>query len=516
METVTIDELQALVADLETKCNVVDYTPSYNGGAPFVMTADWQTALAQAGIAPSPMQFSGTQDERLAQVQRVMDEHFTARTQLWRELAASYGSKLNHPSVVFMPPEGQVLHWTEYLALRAPICAALGVRAQTGQPMTYAKHGEGFVFYPAANVNLDVDSLSIPVTPIEIVTMPASVGGVLLGQAAYEGLLGELVNGLPQAGAGGLHVHSTESPTDTDPLESEIIASLDALMAGERLETASAVSPVPILDDPNEATRDYLGFEEYLDVMRRLHQYEEMPNEHKLQFDQAITYRWRDIKALKTLLRDIEGNPNGTALTRYNREMQLLSNRLDQSYLEQHMLRNAMRAEIELLDKQIKRFKKEGKLTQAGNASMIRGRFSQYLDVMGAMDPTSVDALTRMHIMLKEADARVAHLNQGFVEEAKYHYDFYKQHAETDPERAKRHYDRARSLLERTRWPLPQQAPADAATAQAAVSAANDVTEVVDLVAVDAVDIAVATVGESLDNTPAPEFLSSDTATVNE
>lgn len=504
MEQVTMQELQTIVANLEVKHQVVDLNPSYNGGQPFTMSNEDQSAIAISGGIPGLAHYEGTKQEREAAMVAAIREQFNMRVELWRELAAAYGSTMNHPSMVFMPPQGDHLAWTEFLSLRNSIIAALALRAQSGQPLRYERHAEGFVFYPASGVKLESENLSIPVTLTEVVTIPAHVGAVLFEQGGYESLLSEIVGAIPKRDEN-LHVHSGDEQTDAaDPLERDIVASLDALLQTDRLEAANNKSPVPIMDDPNEATRDYLGFEEYLSVMRRLHQYEEMPNEHKLQFDQAITYRWRDIKALRTILHDIEGNPSGTALTRYNKEMQLLSNRLDQSYLEQHMLRGAIKAEIELLDKKIKQLKKEGKKTSSGWLLMIRSRFEQYLQVMGPMDPSSVDVLTRMHILLKEGDAHIAHLNRGFVEEAKYHIDQFKLHAETNPDLALEHRQRAQSLLERTRWPIPE-APKEETKVDE-----DTVDTVVDAVNADLPEAAIRDlepVGESLGTAPAPDFL---------
>lgn len=217
--------------------------------------------------------------------------------------------------------------------------------------------------------------------------------------------------------------------------------------------------------------KDYMTFEAYLETMRKMHSYEQMPDDHKVQFDHSVAYRWRDIKALKLILESVEQNDGLNALGRYHAELVRLSMLNDQAYLELNAMRNAMLDEADELEKRAKDLRKRKLTSQAQSLEAVAKRFREHMRLVGPLPPEAVDVLTRMHNLLDERDKEIAtyksqiqvladevvRLRNAFDEEAEYCFEHQTQLAESDPERAERHRERGQRLLDRRLPSVPKE-----------------------------------------------------------
>ena len=217
--------------------------------------------------------------------------------------------------------------------------------------------------------------------------------------------------------------------------------------------------------------KDYVTFESYLETMRKMHSYEQMPNDHKVQFDHSVAYRWRDIKALKLILASVEENDGLNALGRYHAELVRLSMLNDQAYLELNAMRNAMLDEADELDKRAKDLRKRKLTTQAQQFEVISKRFREHMRLVGPMPPEAVDVLTRMRNLLDAREKEIATYNEqiqvlaneierlrnGLAEEAEYCFEHAQACRETDNERAERHAVRGHRLLALRLPPVKQE-----------------------------------------------------------
>lgn len=208
--------------------------------------------------------------------------------------------------------------------------------------------------------------------------------------------------------------------------------------------------------------KDYVTFESYLETMRKMHSYEQMPNDHKVQFDHSVAYRWRDIKALKLILASVEENDGLNALGRYHAELVRLSMLNDQAYLELNAMRNAMLSEADELEKRAKDLRKRKLTSQAQALEVVAKRFREHMRLVGPMPPEAVDVLTRMRDLLNKRDEEnktyleqinilaneVERLRAGLEQEAKYCFDHASSNRGIDDERADRHVERGQRLLD--------------------------------------------------------------------
>lgn len=206
---------------------------------------------------------------------------------------------------------------------------------------------------------------------------------------------------------------------------------------------------------------DYISFEEYLEVMRKMHSYEQMPGEHRVQFDHAVAYRWRDIKALKLILASVEGNDGVNALGRYNSELVRLSMVNDQTYLELAHMRNTMRAEAKTFRELAVTHRKRNKMV-ALTLEAFANRVDKTLELLGPLPPEAVDMLTRLSGMLNAKASEcnelrgdtialakeVERLRGVLQEEGDYCYKHADALVESEPERATRHRERGDRLIE--------------------------------------------------------------------
>ena len=244
------------------------------------------------------------------------------------------------------------------------------------------------------------------------------------------------------------------------------------------------------VDNPPD---DYISFEQYLEVMRKMHSYEQMPSDHRVQFDHACAYRWRDIKALKLILASVEGNDGTSALGRYNAELVRLSMVNDQTYLELTHLRNMMREEAKVFRELAKSQAKKNKLA-AQSMGVFADRIDNCLELLGPLPDDAVDMLTRLNkiLDLKTEEAaknlngviilstEVERLRNVLQQEADYCYNHANALAESDPERAARHRERGNRLALQLNPPVPVPEPEESLAEDIPVSGADieDVTTI--------------------------------------
>ena len=143
----------------------------------------------------------------------------------------------------------------------------------------------------------------------------------------------------------------------------------------------------PINDNP---TQDYVSFEQYLNLMRQMHAYETMAPADALQFDNACTYRWRDIKALRVMFNQVESGTTNP-MTRFTAELRRVNDLLDSAYLEMSHLRRLIGLEMAHYQQLAKRAtaKKQTTLSmqftalvsRLGKATAMQGRVRQSTDV---------------------------------------------------------------------------------------------------------------------------------------
>jgi hypothetical protein len=212
--------------------------------------------------------------------------------------------------------------------------------------------------------------------------------------------------------------------------------------------------------DAMPAENDFISFESYLDVMRKMHSYEQMPPDHRVQFDHSVAYRWRDIKALKLILGSVDGNDGLNALGRFNAELVRVSMINDQTYLELSHLRNLMKHEVAAFREAANAQRKKSKF-MAQTLEAFANRIEANLRLLGPMPPEAVDMLTRLNNMLtaKTAEAaenydgvirlstEVERLREALTEEANYCYEHAVQLADSDPARSQRHRERGDRLM---------------------------------------------------------------------
>lgn len=213
-------------------------------------------------------------------------------------------------------------------------------------------------------------------------------------------------------------------------------------------------------DNISPELNDYISFEQYLEVMRKMHSYEQMPGDHRVQFDHAVAYRWRDIKALKFILASVEGNDGVNALGRYNGELVRLSMVNDQTYLELAHMRNAMCAEAKAFRELAATHRKRNKMVSLA-LEAFANRVDSTLELLGPLPPEAVDMLTRLSNMLNEKVAEctalrgdtialakeVERLRGVLQEEGDYCHGHATSLTDTDPERAERHRERGDRLI---------------------------------------------------------------------
>lgn len=145
----------------------------------------------------------------------------------------------------------------------------------------------------------------------------------------------------------------------------------------------------PVKDKVMSPVNDYMTYEQYLRIMRETHGYEKFDAKQALEFDNAVTYRWRDIRALRLVLSAMEtGKTN--PLSRFTSEYRRVYSNMEFIYLEMANLRNFLSLEIENLREQAKRAKKDKKTFLSMALQATADRIQKYT-AMGSRIPVSMD-----------------------------------------------------------------------------------------------------------------------------
>lgn len=145
----------------------------------------------------------------------------------------------------------------------------------------------------------------------------------------------------------------------------------------------------PLQDKVLPPISDYMNYEQYLNVMRETHGYEKFDQKQALQFDNAVTYRWRDIRALRLVMQNM-GVKGTNPLQRFTSEYRRVYSNMEFIYLEMANLRHFLSLEIQNLNEQAKRAKKEKKTMLGTLLSTTASRIQQYT-AMGSRIPISME-----------------------------------------------------------------------------------------------------------------------------
>lgn len=145
----------------------------------------------------------------------------------------------------------------------------------------------------------------------------------------------------------------------------------------------------PVKDKVMSPVNDYMTYEQYLRIMRETHGYEKFDAKQALEFDNAVTYRWRDIRALRLVLSAMESGKTNP-LSRFTSEYRRVYSNMEFIYLEMANLRNFLSLEIENLREQAKRAKKDRKTFLSMALQATADRIQKYT-AMGSRIPVSMD-----------------------------------------------------------------------------------------------------------------------------
>lgn len=297
------------------------------------------------------------------------------RWELWKQFAKQHGSSFTFPSGVALPKVHTVLPYLVFQMLPSEIIDGLMIADR-------------------------VVSFKIEDTTVQLLD---EAGEVMLGISAIKlmaqaSVIMDFLLGPDGIMAVAECIAANQPPVDY--LRQDVEQLVEATAADERMQqvigedpTADVVKALDLM----EAGSDYMKFEEYLDIMRKLHLYDDMSADMRVPFDQSVVYRWRDIKALKDLLARVELNPKSNALTRHMAEMRSLGDRLDTAYLEIRHLRSVLEHEATALEEEAKKLKKKGNLTTAGILIRSSNRLNQQRGLLGPMPADAIDVVTRLY-----------------------------------------------------------------------------------------------------------------------
>lgn len=331
-------------------------------------------AVYQSGELPGATYYGDVEDR-----DKVMFEAGAAlvrqRWDIWKQLAKQYGSSFEFPSALPLTKIGTVLHYIVFQTLPSEIIDALLV---VNRIASFNIDGMNVQLLDEAGEVM----LSIPA--IKLMAQSSMIMDFLLGS---DGIM-----------AVAECIAVNQPPVDY--LSQEVNQLVEATDIDARLE--ESISEDPTMDvvkalDLMDANSDYMKFEEYLDIMRKMHLYNDMDAGMRVSFDQSIVYRWRDVKALKDLLARVELNPKSNALTRHMAEMRSLGDRLDSAYLEIRHLRAVLEHEATMLEEESKKLKKKGNLTTAGILIRSSNRLNQQHALLGPLPTEAIDVVTRLY-----------------------------------------------------------------------------------------------------------------------
>lgn len=357
-------------------------------------------AVYQSGDLPGAT-FYGDVEDRDKVMFEAGAELVRQRWDMWKQFAKQVGTTFPFPSAVPLVKIGTVLHYIVFQTLPGVIIDALLLSNR-------------------------ITSFKIDGTTVQLLD---EGGEVLLGIPAIKlmaqnSIIMDFLIGSDGMMAVAECIAANQPPVDW--LAQDVNQLVAATDADERMD--EIVSQDPSADvvkalDLMEAGTDYMKFEEYLDIMRKMHQYNDMSADMRVPFDQSVVYRWRDIKALKDLLARVEMNPNSNALTRHMAEMRSLGDRLDTAYLEIRHLRAVLEHEASALEEDAKKLKKKGNLTTAGILIRSSNRLNQQRSLLGPMPADAVDVVTRLYTAYNEERRQRQQLVRGIAVECKKRLD---------------------------------------------------------------------------------------------
>ncbi len=204
----------------------------------------------------------------------------------------------------------------------------------------------------------------------------------------------------------------------------------------------------PVVDVPpvsTTPTADYVSFEQYLDLMRRMHAYETMPPKDALQFDNACVYRWRDIKSLRLAFSQNESGVTNP-LSRFTSELRRVNDLLDSAYLELSHLRRLIGLEMTHFKSMADKAKAKRQTTLGMQYTALVNRLANATVMRGTVRQS--DDVRELNEALRNAHAYIQQLSTGIATEAQECY----RHVETkrtagDVASAERHQHRGDRLM---------------------------------------------------------------------
>lgn len=147
--------------------------------------------------------------------------------------------------------------------------------------------------------------------------------------------------------------------------------------------------PEPINDTMLTPIRDYMTFEQYLNTMRETHGYEKFDAKQALEFDNAVTYRWRDIRALRLVMQSM-GVAGSNPIARFTAEYRRVFSNMEFIYLEMANLRHFLLLEIQNLTEQSRRAKSKKNSLTATLFNNTAERLRKYT-AMGSRIPIAIE-----------------------------------------------------------------------------------------------------------------------------
>lgn len=172
--------------------------------------------------------------------------------------------------------------------------------------------------------------------------------------------------------------------------------------------------PEPINDTMLTPIRDYMTFEQYLNTMRETHGYEKFDAKQALEFDNAVTYRWRDIRALRLVMQSM-GVAGSNPIARFTAEYRRVFSNMEFIYLEMANLRHFLLLEIQNLTEQSRRAKNKKNSLTATLFNNTAERLRKYT-AMGSRIPVAVEVKeANRHLLRYQRENHT--LRQGIIGE---------------------------------------------------------------------------------------------------
>ena len=172
--------------------------------------------------------------------------------------------------------------------------------------------------------------------------------------------------------------------------------------------------PEPISDTMLTPIRDYMTFEQYLNTMRETHGYEKFDAKQALEFDNAVTYRWRDIRALRLVMQSM-GVAGSNPIARFTAEYRRVFSNMEFIYLEMANLRHFLLLEIMNLSEQARRAKSKKNTLVSTVFNTTAERLRKYT-AMGSRIPIALEVKqANKHLLRYQRENHL--LRQGIVGE---------------------------------------------------------------------------------------------------